>query len=144
MADNEFAKIEFLNKFIEQLDENNIPFQMYDYMYGNGLWFKSGGPDTEKITDDTLVEEIYQKCVNKYCHTLADGMLTTCGKIPVLKELHKDYTIHDYDEVDVRNCEDLEILKSDIINFKNHYYDYKEHCKYCEGTEEKVEATLQL
>jgi organic radical activating enzyme len=130
---------------IKQLTENKINFSLYEFVYGNKIWFNSGGPNEARNEVDNAVQKIYDSCTNKICWTLADGYLTVCGKIPVLKKLKTECITYRNDEVNVRETEDMKILKKEMDKFIfNHRF--REHCRYCRGTEEseKVEAGLQI
>jgi uncharacterized Fe-S cluster-containing radical SAM superfamily protein len=132
-------------QLIKQLETYKISYDLYDYIYGDGLWFNSGCPNEPKNKDDNAIQRLYDLCEDKICWTLADGTLTVCGKIPVLKEIRDDYTIGFCDEVDIRNTQDKRILKKKIVMFiKNKKF--REHCRYCLGTStlKKVEAAIQL
>jgi organic radical activating enzyme len=87
---------------MQHLSASGITYQSYDFIYGSGEWFNSGGPDEIKNQNNREVQNLYDSCENKVCWTLVDGCLNICGKIYALKKLHDDYITGQNDEVHVR------------------------------------------
>jgi MoaA/NifB/PqqE/SkfB family radical SAM enzyme len=131
-------------KLIQQLKDNNINYSVYDFMYNNALWFDSGGPYELKI-GPLESQHIFDLCENKICWTLADGLLTICGKITALKYFHNDYKTNQNDEVNVRGIRNIKKLNKEVNKFianKN----YREQCRYCLGTSKlkRISPGIQL
>ena len=131
-------------KFVQQLADNNIALAKYDFMYGDQSWFDSGSIDVERNDDEESVRQIYRDCENKVCWTLADGTLTTCGKIPALKELRNIYDKVPYNEIDIRNISSKDEMVKSIAGFMEHMGRYKEACRYCLGTYKKIPSAIQI
>lgn len=131
-------------KFIEQLEKERIKHSIYSFMYGDLNWFDSGDLNCTRQENNETVQKIHSECQNKTCWTLANGKLTTCGKIPILQQIKKDFHINNYDEVEIRKIDDEEDLKNKLNNFIKHYFDFKEHCRYCLGTKTKIKGAIQL
>lgn len=119
-----------------------IDYNLYDCRYHDNTWFDSGGPNENRL-DDEQVKQIYEDCTNKRCYTLADGVLTICGKITSIKEIHKtqENACH---EVDFRKSNSIPLLKKELEIFMNNSNIFKESCRYCLGTYGKIPAAIQL
>ena len=130
------------SKLIKQLDDNNIKYSVYDFMYGNGLWFDNGGVNTKRNNDDKYVSQIYATCGNKVCNTLANGKLTICGRAAVSKDIFNIKYFNKYDEINVRKIRSKIVLKYNIHRLYSSKF--KEYCRYCLGTSQTVAAGIQL
>lgn len=131
-------------KVLEQLEKEKIRYSVYSFMYGDLDWFDSGDLNCVRQEENETVQKTYLDCQNKPCWTLADGKLTTCGKIPILQQLKKDFYVNSYDEVEIRKIDNEEELKNQLNNYIEHYFDFKEHCRYCLGTNTRIEGGIQL
>jgi len=136
-------------KFCKVLDNNNIPYRFYDFKFNNKLWFSTGGIN-EKKANDIEVQEIFNKCKNKGCRTLADGILTFCGKATTIKEIYNDYNAKKCDEVNIRKIRKSfnplknKVLKKALILFFENKNTYKEQCRYCNISPDLFPAAEQL
>ena len=142
------------DKIIKQLEENNINFYAYKFMYGNNTWFSTGGVNETREENDEKVKKTYDICDEKGCVTYYNGKILTCGKIPAIKLLYNCEQHESYDEVDVRQIrlayskpffdnKDFKLRKSIKLFYKN-YHQFKEQCRYCKITGEKHPAAQQL
>jgi len=135
--------------FCKTLDENKIPYDLYDFYLHDNSWFSTGGINEQRASDEK-VKEIYQQCKDKSCQTLADGILTICGKVPVIKEIYQDYSSKKNDEINVRKIrKSLNPLKNMILRKKiSKFYSnkkiYKEQCRYCNISNDKHPAAEQI
>ncbi len=72
---------------INLLLDNNINATIYQFIYGDGMWFDTGTTDTSLITDEQELKEMFGNCSNKYCWTLAEDNMVCCGKMIVLSQI---------------------------------------------------------
>ena len=134
-------------KFVSQLDANNISYEMYSFMYGNDTWFNTGGINEKRAdTKQTIIN--FHKCDEKNCQTLVDGKLEFCGKIHAIKELYNCKDTKNYSEINIRKIRKQKLFKNLRLRFelKKFYSNnkFKEQCRYCKVTDEKVPAAIQL
>lgn len=128
--------------FIKYLKENNISYRLYDFLFHDGHWFDNGGPDTKRNMNDLEVRDLFERCINKYCPTLADGRITVCGRGAVSRELF-NCEMSMNDELDLRNRQENKTLKkmlAKVLSLKHH----KSFCYYCLGSSRKIMPGLQL
>ena len=144
ISDYEVRK-EKREKVMKQLQEYGISYSLYNFLYGNGEWFYSGDFSQKRNDDDQEVTTIYEQCVNKICWTLAEGKLAVCGKIIILNQ---QYCLSTHD---AHNILDLSLLKKEggrvkesLITFIDNSQFFKEGCRYCLGTKQKVSPAIQL
>lgn len=138
---------EVRNHVINQLQNHGISYTLYDFLYGNGAWFNSGGFDEVRNENDEEVQRSYDQCANKICWTLADGKLAVCGKIITLSQYHN------INHHDAHNIIDFSLFNNDgggvklqesLIAFIYNSQFFKEVCRYCLGTEQKTTPAIQL
>lgn len=136
-------------RFCKKLDENNISYKMYEFVHGNGTWFSTGGINEKRATDEEA-KLIYEKCEDKGCVTLANGIMTVCGKIPSIKEIYNSYDKTANNEINVRHINSFIpylknlTLKRKIVKFYANYNNYKEQCRYCKIAEGEYPAAEQI
>lgn len=138
------------NNFIKKLEQNGISYEIYGFLYGNDMWFSTGGVN-ERRAGDEEVEMIYKKCENKGCTTLVNGVLSVCGKIASIKELYGCYDTLPYDEVNVRAISKLPLpfFKKYILRYHLHKFfeslgKFKQQCRFCRIANGKFPAAEQL
>ncbi|MCX2716485.1 radical SAM protein [Helicobacter sp. MIT 21-1697] len=74
-------------KLINVLEQHNIAYNKYEFMYGNGQWFDYGNVHQKRVSVERAKAN-YRDCDEKYCLTFADGFLYTCGKIRAINEIY--------------------------------------------------------
>jgi hypothetical protein len=151
-------KIDKIKRNLEdQLKKHSIDSFQYDFMYGNGSWFDSGGP---LETDDSMATAklSYEKCPDKVCNTVANGILYVCGKIPSLREIHGSYNRKKKEsssiEVNIRSIRKNKILKILHLNiivgrlfmfrFQKSLKFFRPECGYCRISSNLYPAGEQL
>ena len=134
---------------LKQLKEANIEHMLYDFLYGTGEWFCSGGYDIEQKMDEEAVMQYYENCVQKQCWTLAEGRLAVCGKIITLSEKNAQKVKNNEKErcsiVNVLHHKGTtQALEDALYAFMNASQYPAYECRFCHGTEAKVEPAIQL
>ena len=148
LSDYECTK-EIREKFCKSLDENNINYKKYGFENNNEEWYSSGGI-YEKCANDDETKETYYNCPNRVNKTLADGILSVCGKTIAIKEIYNCNQQKKYDEIDVRKIrKSLNPFKNITLqhvlkNFLKNSYLYKEQCRYCRISDKGYPAAEQL
>lgn len=148
LSDYECTKV-LREKFCKTLDENNINYVKYGFEDNNEEWYSSGGID-EKCSNDDETKETYHNCPNRVNRTLADGILSVCGKTIAIKEIYHNNKSKKYDEIDVRKIRKSMnpfkniTLRHELTNFIKNSYKYKEQCRYCRISDEGFPAAEQL
>ena len=71
----------------EQLAENSVHYNTYEFVFGNGQWFDLEDPLCKRSSYEECVKN-YRICPNKDCTTLVDGILYVCGRVAAIRELH--------------------------------------------------------
>lgn len=145
-------------EFIKYLKECGITnFREYDFCFGSGEWFSSGGIYENKKSEEEAKKNFIE-CEEKYCLTLADGRLYTCGKILAINQLHNvshnRYSIFDIRKWRIKNqAEKLQFKERNtdeeflqFVDFINNSRTiYKEECKYCNIDKNiRIKPAIQL
>lgn len=130
------------NEFFDVLINNNINCIKYNFFQDDGSWVNQGGLDVKCNTDNLLVQKLYDECKFKVCLSLVNGELFRCGRAKVSSEVyHLQYTNNDF--LDIRKIHNPISGFEEISQFMNNL-SFKEYCRYCLGTEEKIPAAIQL
>lgn len=128
---------------MKQLESNNIDYTFYDFAFGTKEWYDTGPVDITRNENEQECEKTYRECLQKGCLTLADGMLSICGRVMVLTQLYS-FLGHD-NKIDIGKCAlaDIETIRKEIYHYLENK-NFKEACRYCLGTQSRVEAGVQL
>ena len=130
------------DEFYSVLVSNHINCLKYDFYQKDGSWVNQGGPETCRNNDDQKTQELYSQCAFKICLSLVNGELFRCGRAKVSSEVFGlQYDSNDY--LNIRKIGDAAEGLSEIVKFLNNPH-FKEYCRYCLGTEEKIPPAIQL
>lgn len=75
-------------KLIKVFEEREIKYTIYNFAHKDNTWFKTG-EDKEVFQSEEKGRQNYDICLEKYCLTLANGILYSCGKIMAINELYE-------------------------------------------------------
>ncbi len=132
-------------KLIKQLEDNNIKYQVYQFLYGSNEWFNSGGLEIERNNNDNEVQALYNSCENKGCLTLADGKIFTCGKIPTFIDIKKlNPELNHVVDIIEKFSTAPHLLQSCLLDFFAKQNLFKETCRFCLGTKSKIPPAIQF
>lgn len=117
----------------------------YDFMFGNGLWFDSGGIAQNYNKNLKEVKEIYRKCSNRSCWVLANDYMAICGKIINLLEL-KGGELEENNILNISELADKNIPFMDSLQeFDRKYTEEVPHlCGYCKMQNTFIEPAIQI
>lgn len=147
----------------QQLEENRVHYNSYEFFNGTGQWFDTGSPLCNRSSYDECIEN-YQKCPDKTCHSLIDGVLYICGKVPAIRELHagaeypsKNYSKESFPrglQVNIRKIRKSRLLKLFglrkiigrycIARFLSLANEARPECAFCRINSELYPAAEQL
>jgi len=127
--------------FFNRMKNNNIKCSTYNFKH-NGFWVNQGSPDTGKNDNDIEVQRQYFECAFNNCVTLANGELFRCGRGKLSLEIF-GINRNAEDVLDIRNIHENQKGSSTIGLFLENKK-FKEYCRYCLGTKEKIPPAIQL
>lgn len=130
-------------RFLHQCATYGLNHSMYNFMYGTEEWFHSGGIHESYDADDNHVQDMYARCENKNCHTLYDGVLHICGKIPAIRAVYGDGRARPFEEVDL-TVPDEKTLARSLHSFLDHQSLFALACRYCRGTDRRIRPAVQI
>lgn len=129
----------------ELYEQYDIKIEKYEFVYGTGMWFDLGSVDEEKEKNSDIKTEIYNKCPNKSCWTLAENYLAGCGRMISYLEIKNE-------KIKNNNILDITALRHDGIPFVYHFQEFEDNyrnfvsdvCGYCRMNKELVPAAIQM
>ncbi len=134
------------DKRIEELKISGASVGTYDFIFGNGKWFDSGGWDEEFNDDKNEVFRIYKDCANRHCWTLLDDYLVNCSKIYSLMRIRGPFEPDDNNMIDITRARlrGLDVCKILEEYDRRYVSEAPLMCGYCKGTQNYIDPGIQL